>query len=72
MLEVPLAPALERHLASIAARTGNAPGELARGALLKYLEDLEDYAAAVEAWRNRAPGEAKSSEEVLREFGVED
>ena len=70
MLEVRLDPALKRHLANIAARTDDAPGELARRALLKYLEDLEDYATAVEAWRNRTHGEAKSSEEVLREFGV--
>jgi predicted DNA-binding protein len=72
MLTLPLDPALERHLASIAARTGDAPAELARQALLKYLEDLEDYATAVEAYRARNPGEARSTEEVLRELGVAD
>ncbi len=42
MLEVPLDPRLERHLAELAARIGEAPGELARQALLAYLNDLED------------------------------
>lgn len=72
MLQVPLTPDLERTLARIAARTGDAPGDLARAALVRYMEDLEDYAIAVEAWRNRDPDGAKSTEEVLRELGVAD
>ncbi|HYN46801.1 MAG TPA: hypothetical protein VES64_08930 [Allosphingosinicella sp.] len=72
MLEVPLDPQLERHLADIAARVGEAPGELARKALLAYLEDLEDYAVAVEAWKMHDPVKTLSTEEVLRELGVED
>jgi predicted DNA-binding protein len=72
MLEIPLDPELERHLAEIAARVGEAPGELARKALLAYLEDLEDYAVAVEAWKEHDPGSTLSTEEVLRELGVED
>ena len=42
MLQVALTPELERQLADIAARTGDAPDELARRALLAYLEDVED------------------------------
>ncbi len=72
MLEIPLDPQLERHLADIAARVGEAPAELARRALLAYLEDLEDYAIAVEAWKEFDPGKTFSTEEVLRELGVED
>ena len=72
MLQVPLTPDLERHLAEIAARVGEAPDELARKALLAYLEDLEDYATAVEAWREHDPAKTVSSEEMLRELGLED
>jgi predicted DNA-binding protein len=72
MLEVAIDPEIEKILADIAARTGEAPGELARKALLAYLEDLEDYAIAVEAWREHDPSKTISSEEMLRELGVED
>ena len=72
MLEIPLDPQLERHLAEIAARVGEAPAELARKALLAYLEDLEDYAVAVEAWKEHDPSKTLSTDEVLRELGVED
>lgn len=72
MLHVPLDPALEHALAGIAARTGDAPEELARQALVKYLEDLEDYAVAVEAWRAFDPATAISMEEMKREFGLDD
>lgn len=71
MLEIPLDPELERTLAVIAARTGDAPGDLARAALLKYLEDLEDYAVAVEGWRANDPSQNISSEEMLRELGLD-
>ncbi|HEX8383331.1 MAG TPA: hypothetical protein VF592_08150 [Sphingomonas sp.] len=71
MLEVPLDPELERTLAAIAARTGDAPGDLARAALLKYLEDLEDYAVAVEGWRANDSSRNLSSEEMLRELGLD-
>jgi predicted DNA-binding protein len=72
MLQVTLTPELEQHLADIAARTGDAPDELARRALLAYLEDLEDYATAVEAWKEHDPAKTVSSEEMMRELGLED
>ena len=72
MLEIPLDPKLERHLADIAARVGEAPAELARKALLAYLEDLEDYAIAVEAWKEFDPSTAIPFEQVKRELGLED
>lgn len=72
MLQVVLSPEIERQLAGIAARTGDAPDELARRALLAYLEDLEDYATAVEAWKEHDPAKTVSSEEMMRELGLED
>ena len=71
MLEVPLTPDLERALASIAARTGDTPGELARKALLRYLEDLEDYAAAVEASREFDPADTVPLAELMARYDVE-
>jgi predicted DNA-binding protein len=72
MLQVALTPELEKQLTDIAARTGDAPDELARRALLAYLEDLEDYAVAVEAWKEHDPTKTISSEEMLRELRLED
>ena len=72
MLQVVLSPEIERQLADIAARTGDAPDELARRALLAYLADLEDYATAVEAWKEHDPAKTVSSEEMMRELGLED
>jgi predicted DNA-binding protein len=71
MLEIPLDPQLERHLADIAARVGEAPAELARKALLAYLEDLEDYAIAVEAWKEFDPKDTVSLDELMTRYGVE-
>lgn len=72
MLQVPLEPEIERLLADIAARIGEAPATIAQKALLAYLEDLEDYAIAVEAWREFDPAQAISLEEVKRELGMAD
>lgn len=71
MLEIPLDPKLERHLAELAARVGEAPGELARKALLAYLEDLEDYAIAVEAWKEHDPNDTIPLADVMARYGVE-
>jgi RHH-type rel operon transcriptional repressor/antitoxin RelB len=72
MIQIALDPEVEKQLTDIAARTGKAPDELARRALLAYLEDLEDYAIAVEAWKEHDPTKTVSIEELMREFGVED
>lgn len=72
MLEVTLDPELERQLAEVAARIGEAPDEIARKALLAYLEDLEDYATAVEAWKEHDPAKTLSTEEMLRALDVAD
>lgn len=72
MLQIPLEPEIERLLADIAARVGEAPATIAHKALLAYLEDLEDYALAVEAWREHDPDKTLTTEEMLRELGVAD
>ena len=72
MLEIPITPDLEQELTALAARIGEAPGEIARKALLAYMEDLEDYAVAVEAWREHDPTQTLTTEEMLRALGVED
>jgi len=72
MLQVALTFELEKQLADIAARTGDAPDELARRALTAYLEDLEDYATAAEVWKEHDPAKTISSEEIMRELGLKD
>lgn len=70
MLQVPLTPELERALAAVAARTGDAPGDLARKALVRYLEDLDDYAVAVEASREFDPADTVSLDELMTRYDV--
>lgn len=72
MLEIPLTPELERHLAALAERVGEAPPEIAHKALLRYMEDLEDYLLAVEAMTDFDPKDTLSLEEVKRELGMDD
>lgn len=70
MLHVAITPEVEGILADMAARTGSTSEEIARRALLAYLEDLEDYAAAVAAWKAHDPALTVSAEDFLREFDV--
>ncbi|MET1113026.1 MAG: hypothetical protein ABWX67_16025 [Allosphingosinicella sp.] len=71
MLEIQLDPKLERHLAEIAARVGEAPAELARKALVAYLEDLEDHAVAVEAEKGFDTKDTVSLDALMTRYGVE-
>lgn len=73
MLSLAIDPETERRLAAVTAKTGDAPDELARRALLAYLEDLEDYATAVEAWKefDQDRSGAVSAEELLKRHGLE-
>lgn len=72
MLSVNLDAELESRLAAIAAQTGDTPDEIAQAALLAYLEDLEDYAVAVEAAREADldPSKRVTLEEMKRELGM--
>lgn len=72
MLSVPTDPETESRLAAISAKTGEAPGVLVGHALRAHLEELEDYALAVEAWKAHDPAKTLSTEEMLRELGVAD
>jgi predicted DNA-binding protein len=72
MLHIALSPELERQLAKVAARVGQAPDEIARKALLAYMEELEDYAVAVEAWKAHDPTKTLTTEQVRRELGLDD
>lgn len=73
MLSVPLDAELESRLSAIAARSGEAPDAIARAALLAYLEDLEDYAVAIEAAREADldPSKRVSLEEMKRALGMD-
>ena len=71
MLEIPLDPKLERHLADIAARVGEAPAELARKSLIAYLEDMEDHVVAVEADKEFDSTDTVSLDALMTRYGVE-
>lgn len=73
MLSVKLDPNIENRLQEISTATGNTPEAIAQAALLAYMEDLEDYAVAVEALREyeASPGENVTLEEMMRELGLD-
>jgi predicted DNA-binding protein len=69
MLAIPIDPATEKRLAAAAARIGETPDTLAAKALQTYLEDLEDYALAVEAMKDAR--ETATLDEMKRELGLD-
>ena len=71
MLAIPLDTATEQRLASAAARLGEVPDALAARAVERYLEDLEDYARAAEAWGGLDPAAVRSLDEMKRELGLD-
>ena len=73
MLSVKLDTKIETRLQEISTATGNTPEAIAQAALLAYMEDLEDYAIAVEALREYEanPGENVTLEEMMRELGLD-
>ncbi len=68
MLAIRLQPDIEKRLARLAKMTGRTKTFYAREAILRHLEDLEDYYLAAEAARN--PGRAFTSEEAKRELDL--
>ena len=72
MLALKIDAETERRLAEVARKSGQQPDALASKALLAYLEDLEDYADAVEAGRGFDPAKTVSLEEMRRELGMDD
>jgi len=68
MLAIRLPPDIEKRLSDLAKRTGRSKTYCAREAILKHLDDLEDYylaAARVEEAR-------LSLEDVERRLGLDD
>jgi RHH-type transcriptional regulator, rel operon repressor / antitoxin RelB len=68
MLALRLPPEIEERLETMAKKTGRTKSFYAREAILKYLEDLEDYYIAKRRAKN--PGRLYSLEEVERELGL--
>jgi RHH-type rel operon transcriptional repressor/antitoxin RelB len=69
-LEVELPKKREDELVEMSRSNGSGLNEIAREALLNYLEDREDYRLAHE--RASKGGPRFSLEEVRRELGLED
>ena len=68
MLSIRLPDAIEQRLAALASETGRTKSALAREAILKYIDDLEDYHLAEgRARRNR---KTIPLQEVERERGL--
>jgi RHH-type rel operon transcriptional repressor/antitoxin RelB len=74
MLAIRLPEDIEKRLADLAERTGHTKTHFAREAILNYIEDMEDYYLAVEAYKEflRSGEETLSSDELRRELGLED
>lgn len=66
MLALRLPPEIEERLEAIAKKTGRTKSSFAREAILEKLEDMEDYAVAVE--RLQTMGKTLSWEEVKAEL----
>ena len=68
MLAVRLPDSIEQRLSMLAAKTGRTKSELAREAILWYIDDVEDlHLAEARARQNK---KAISLAEVRRELGV--
>lgn len=71
MLAIKIDAATEKRLSEAARRLGEAPDTLAERALRTYLEDVEDYARAVEAWHELDRKDTVSLAEMKRELGLD-
>lgn len=71
MLALKIDTDTQRRLAEAARKSGEQPATLAARALEAYLEDLEDYAFAVEASKEFDPARTVSLEEMRRELGMD-
>ena len=71
MLAIRLDKELEDRLASAAKRSGRTKTALARKAIEKYIDDLEDIALLEEALNNPDAGKTVSLEQMRRELGLD-
>ena len=69
MLALRLPPDLEKRLAALARKTGRTKSFYAREAILRHIEDLEDYHLAQR--RLAAGGERVTLEDLERELAAE-
>jgi RHH-type rel operon transcriptional repressor/antitoxin RelB len=62
-------PRMEEHLAAEAKHQGKSRSALAREAINRYLEDLEDYRDAVAAMQDPTPGVPLA--DLMRRYGLD-
>jgi len=70
MAAIELKPQVDEELSRYAQQQGLSKDDVANRVLLEYLEDREDYDAAVDALRNKT-GVTYSLDEVRRELGLD-
>ena len=68
MLAIRLSPDIEKRLDELSKKTGRTKTYYAREALVKYIDDLEDYYLGQERLKN--PGRRWTMEEVEKELGL--
>jgi predicted DNA-binding protein len=71
MVELQLETETESLLAHFAAQAGKSKAELARQAVLSFLEDREDYEAGVQALKESEGQPRHSLAEVVESLGLE-
>ncbi len=70
MIAVRLPPEVEKRLKKLARKTGRTRTFYVREAILRHLDDLEDYYLAVQRLEENLPG--VPLQEVERRLGLED
>jgi len=71
MAAIELKPQVDEELSRYAQQQGVSKDDVVNKVLLEYLEDREDYDAAVNALKNKT-GITYSLDEVRRELGLDD
>jgi len=71
MAAIELKPQVDEELSRYAQQQGVSKDDVVNKVLLEYLEDREDYDAAVKALKNKT-GVTYSLDEVRRELGLDD
>ncbi|OGS50234.1 MAG: CopG family transcriptional regulator [Erythrobacter sp. RIFCSPHIGHO2_12_FULL_63_10] len=71
MLAVRLDPELDSRLSAAARLAGRTKSAFARAAIERFIEDMEDIAAAEAALRNYDPDKTISLEQLRQELGLD-
>lgn len=72
MLAVRLPKEIEDRLAAMAAKTGRTKTFYVKEAVMKHLEDLEDYYLAEERMARQEGEKRVGIRELMKEYGMED